>query len=43
IREKGYTEKYRQSEKKIFLIGINFDTGQRRVTEWESETVDATT
>lgn len=35
IRNKGYDEKYRQSGKKIILMGINFDTEKRNVAEWK--------
>ena len=39
IREKGYADKYRQSGKKIILMGINFDSEERNVGEWKlSET-----
>lgn len=34
IREKGYADPYRQSGKKIILMGINFDTEKRNVSEW---------
>ncbi len=37
IREKGYAEKYKQSGKKIFLVGINFSTEKRIPAEWETE------
>ncbi|MCP4353509.1 MAG: ATP-binding protein [Desulfobacterales bacterium] len=35
IREKGYADRYRQSGKKIILMGINFDTEKRNVSEWK--------
>ncbi len=35
IREKGYADRYRQRGKKIILMGINFDTEKRNVSEWE--------
>ncbi len=35
IRERGYADRYSQSGKKIFLIGINFDTEKRNVAEWK--------
>jgi len=35
IREKSYDEKFKQSGKKIILMGINFDTEKRNVTEWK--------
>jgi hypothetical protein len=37
IREKGYAEKYKQSGKKIFLMGINFSTEKRIPSEWKTE------
>jgi len=40
ILAKGYGDKYKQSGKKLFLIGINFSTEKRNLAEWkvESET-----
>ncbi len=35
IREKKYAEKYRQSDKKIILIGINFNKEKRNLEEWK--------
>ncbi|MDM8538423.1 AAA family ATPase, partial [Desulfobacterales bacterium HSG17] len=35
IRDKNYALKYRQSEKKIILMGINFDTEKRNISEWK--------
>ncbi len=43
IREKGYDKKYAQSAKKIVLMGINFDTKKRNVTDWKVEGAKATT
>jgi hypothetical protein len=37
IRAKKYHEKYVQSGRKIFLLGIDFDTQQRAITEWKME------
>ena len=39
IREKRYGEKYVQSGRKIFLLGINFDTHERAVKDWRLETL----
>jgi hypothetical protein len=39
IREKGYHEKYLQSGRKIFLLGIDFDTHERAIKDWRIETV----
>ncbi|MCP4113148.1 MAG: AAA family ATPase, partial [Desulfobacteraceae bacterium] len=36
IREKGYADRYRQSGKKIILMGINFDTEKRNISEWKT-------
>jgi len=32
---KGYAEKYEQSGKKVFLMGINFSTEKRNLSEWK--------
>ena len=37
IKEKKYAEKYVNSNRNIFLIGINFDTSQRAITDWKWE------
>ncbi len=37
IREKGYDDKFKQSGKKIILMGINFDTEKRNVADWKVE------
>ena len=39
IRDKGYHEKYVQSGRKIYLVGINFDTKERAITDWKMENV----
>ncbi|MFQ5627362.1 MAG: AAA family ATPase [bacterium] len=39
IRDKGYHEKYRQSDRRVILLGINFDTQQRAITDWQQEPV----
>ncbi len=39
IRAKKYHEKYAQSGRKVFLVGIDFDTQQRAITEWKMESV----
>ncbi len=36
IRKKQYDLQFRQSGKKIILMGINFDTEKRNVTEWKA-------
>ncbi|MCP4403335.1 MAG: ATP-binding protein [bacterium] len=35
IQDKGYADKYRQKEKQIVLVGINFDVESRNVSEWK--------
>jgi hypothetical protein len=35
IAEKGYAEKYKQSGKKVFMMGINFSTEKRNLSEWK--------
>jgi hypothetical protein len=37
IREKMYHEKYLQSGRNVFLLGINFDTNERSITDWRFE------
>ena len=37
IREKEYFRKYQHSGRKIVLVGANFDTVSRQITEWKSE------
>jgi hypothetical protein len=39
IHQKRYYEKYLQSGRKIHLMGINFDTSERRVKDWRFETL----
>ncbi len=37
IKEKRYYEKYQDTDKEIYLVGINFDETERNITgfEWE--------
>jgi len=35
IRENGYDQKFKSGGKQIILMGINFDTEKRNVTEWK--------
>ncbi|MBF0103532.1 MAG: ATP-binding protein [Desulfobacterales bacterium] len=35
IRDKAYDQPFKQKGKKIILMGINFDTEKRNVTEWK--------
>jgi len=37
IREKRYADKYLQSGRKIYLVGINFKTKARAITDWKME------
>ncbi|SLM32377.1 AAA-ATPase [Desulfamplus magnetovallimortis] len=37
IREKKYADSYQQRGKDIHLIGINFDTGERNISDWKHE------
>ena len=37
IREKEYFRKYQHSGRKIVLVGANFDTVSRQISEWKSE------
>ena len=39
IRDKEYFRKYQHSGRKIVLVGANFDTASRQITEWKSESV----
>jgi Predicted AAA-ATPase/PD-(D/E)XK nuclease superfamily len=39
IKAKKYFEKYRQSGKKTLLLGINFNTRERRIVDWRMEAV----
>ncbi|WP_028573213.1 ATP-binding protein [Desulfonatronum lacustre] len=37
IKDKGYAQAYRGLGKQIILLGINFDTRKRNVSEWKAE------
>ena len=39
IHDKEYFRKYQHSGRKIVLVGANFDTVSRQITDWKSETV----
>jgi hypothetical protein len=39
IKEKKYFEKHLHSGRKIILLGINFSTAERRITEWRVEVI----
>ena len=40
IRAKGYHEKYSDSGKKIYLVGISFDSREKNITDFEWEQVE---
>ena len=37
IKDQNYGQKYQLQDKPITLIGANFDSTKRTVTEWKSE------
>jgi len=37
IKAKKYADKYRISGREIYLVGINFDTSVREITDWTTE------
>jgi hypothetical protein len=37
IHEKKYPERYAKSAKDLLLIGVNFDSVQRRISNWKLE------
>jgi hypothetical protein len=37
IKEKKYAERYAKSDKDLFLIGVNFDSEERKITSWVVE------
>ncbi|MFP4423132.1 MAG: AAA family ATPase [Desulfococcaceae bacterium] len=39
IREKGYAAPYRGTGKGVFLVGINFDTKLKNISEWKWERI----
>jgi Holliday junction resolvase-like predicted endonuclease len=39
IRERKYYEKYLNENKKIYLIGINFDSSERNISEYKFEII----
>jgi len=40
IREKKYHEKYLNNDKEVFLVGIEFDEGDKNLSQFETEKVD---
>jgi len=43
IKDNHYYQKYQLSAKPITLIGANFDSKERRVTDWKTEALVTTT
>jgi hypothetical protein len=41
IKAKKYFEKHLHSGRKILLLGINFNTQERRIVDWRMEVVQA--
>ena len=39
IKERGYHEKYMQKANKIYLMGINFDSDEKNITDYEVEEI----
>ncbi len=37
INENGYALPYAADKRKLFKIGVNFDSGTRTISEWEVE------
>ncbi|BDU51116.1 ATP-binding protein [Haliovirga abyssi] len=37
IREKGYAKRYMDMGKEIYLVGVNFDTEKKNISEWKME------
>jgi len=42
IHEKGYYDRYINTEKTIHLIGLNFSSEKKQIDAWKQETVDKT-
>lgn len=40
IQANSYYEKYRHKAKGLTLVGVNFDSKQRKVSEWQSRVAD---
>ena len=39
VKEKNYSDKYVNSGREIILMGINFDTKARSITDWKWEKI----
>jgi len=39
IKEKGYHEKYLSGNQEVYIIGINFDSKEKNITEFEWENI----
>lgn len=42
IHEKGYYDRYINTDKTIHLVGLNFTSGKREIDSWKEEVVDKT-
>ncbi len=42
IHEKAYYDRYINTDKTIHLIGLNFSSDKRQISEWKEETLDKT-
>lgn len=40
VLEKGYYEKYLQTGREIYLMGINFDTEKRTIEDWQCKSME---
>ena len=38
IEEQGYAKPYESDKRKLFKIGVNFSTKERKIIEWEVKT-----
>ncbi|MFN8494119.1 MAG: AAA family ATPase [Caldilineaceae bacterium] len=41
VKRSKYYERYRRQGKPLHLVGVNFDSQQREVSEWQEETVNS--
>jgi Holliday junction resolvase-like predicted endonuclease len=39
IKEKKYSSKFKVQGSKLYLVGINFDTEKRNISEWKYEII----
>lgn len=38
IKQQAYIQRYRRIGKPLILVGANFDSAQRQISEWQEET-----